>query len=115
MSSGTIAVPLPAAGTAVYRPARNLLHKVMRENLETYLACGAHGEQRAAPGSVLAMGDLDAETGPMAPEGIIAEGGIAQRFHPEVVSGLLGVFLRAVETTVRQNSPDAPAGRRFQS
>ena len=32
---------------------------------------------------------------------------------PEVVSGLLGVFLRAVETTIRQNSPDAPAGSRF--
>jgi hypothetical protein len=35
------------------------------------------------------------------------------REKPEVVSGLLGVFLRAVETTVRQNSPDAPAGSRF--
>ena len=32
---------------------------------------------------------------------------------PEVVSGLLGVFLRAVETTIRQNSPDSPAGSRF--
>jgi len=32
---------------------------------------------------------------------------------PEVVSGLLGVFLRAVETTVRQRSPNAPAGARF--
>ncbi len=32
---------------------------------------------------------------------------------PEVVSGLLGVFLRAVETTVRQRSPDAVAGSRF--
>ncbi len=32
---------------------------------------------------------------------------------PEVVSGLLGVFLRAVETTVRQRSPDAPTGSRF--
>jgi hypothetical protein len=32
---------------------------------------------------------------------------------PEVVSGLLGVFLRAVETTIRQNSPNAPAGSRF--
>jgi hypothetical protein len=32
---------------------------------------------------------------------------------PEVVSGLLGVFLRAVETTVRQRSPGAPVGSRF--
>ena len=32
---------------------------------------------------------------------------------PEVTSGLLGVFLRAVETTVRQRSPDAPADARF--
>ena len=38
------------------------------------------------------------------------------RWHmkkPEVVSGLLGIFLRAVETTIRQSSPDAPAGSRF--
>jgi len=43
LPSGTIAAPLPAAGAAVYRPrraARTLLHKVMRENLETYLADG---------------------------------------------------------------------------
>jgi len=35
------------------------------------------------------------------------------REKPEVVSGLLGVFLRAVETTIRQRSPDAPPGARF--
>jgi len=35
------------------------------------------------------------------------------RHKPEVVSGLLKVFLRAVETTIRQRSPDAPAGARF--
>ncbi len=29
---------------------------------------------------------------------------------PEVVSGLLGIFLRAVETTIPQRSPDAPVG-----
>ena len=34
---------------------------------------------------------------------------------PEVVSGLLGIFLRAVETTIRQRSPDAPVGSRFES
>jgi len=34
---------MPTAGAVVYRPrrpARTLLHKVMRENLETYLAGG---------------------------------------------------------------------------
>ena len=43
MPSGTISATLPAAGTAIYRPrrpARTLLHKVMRENLETYLTGG---------------------------------------------------------------------------
>ncbi len=35
------------------------------------------------------------------------------RTKPEVISGLLGVFLRAVETTIRQNSPDAPPCARF--
>jgi len=35
------------------------------------------------------------------------------REKPEVTSGLLKVFLRAVETTVRQCSPDAPARARF--
>jgi len=35
------------------------------------------------------------------------------REKPEVVSGLLQVFLRAVETTVRRRSPDAPNGARF--
>ena len=43
LPSGTIAATLPAAGASVYRPRRpagTLLHKVMRENLETYLAGG---------------------------------------------------------------------------
>ncbi len=35
------------------------------------------------------------------------------RAKPEVISGLLGVFLRAVETTIRQNSPGALTGARF--
>jgi len=35
------------------------------------------------------------------------------RQKPEVTSGLLSVFLRAVETTIRQRSPDAPANARF--
>ena len=40
MPSGTSAAALPTASAAVYRsrrPALTLLHKVMRENLETYL------------------------------------------------------------------------------
>ncbi len=35
------------------------------------------------------------------------------RHKPEVTSGLLGIFLRAVETTVRKRSPEALAGARF--
>jgi len=35
------------------------------------------------------------------------------REKPEAASGLLKVFLRAVETTVRQRSPGAPSGARF--
>lgn len=35
------------------------------------------------------------------------------RQKPEAVSGLLKVFLRAVETTIRQRSPGAPATARF--
>ncbi len=35
------------------------------------------------------------------------------REKPEVISGLLGAFLRAVETTIRQNSPDATSDARF--
>ncbi|MBK7670270.1 MAG: transposase [bacterium] len=35
------------------------------------------------------------------------------RHKPEVTSGLLTIFLRAVETTIRQRSPGAPPGARF--
>jgi len=35
------------------------------------------------------------------------------RHKPEVISGLLTVFLRTVETTIRQRSPGAPPGARF--
>jgi hypothetical protein len=35
------------------------------------------------------------------------------RHKPEVISGLLTVFLRAVETTIRQGSPGAPPEARF--
>ena len=35
------------------------------------------------------------------------------REKPEVISGLLKVFLRAVETTIRQQSSGAPPGARF--
>jgi hypothetical protein len=35
------------------------------------------------------------------------------RHKPEVISGLLTVFLRAVETTIRQRSPGAPNDARF--
>jgi hypothetical protein len=35
------------------------------------------------------------------------------REKPHVIGGLLRVFLRAVETTLRQRSPTAPPGARF--
>jgi hypothetical protein len=35
------------------------------------------------------------------------------RHKPEVITGLLNVFLRAVETTLRQRSPGAPLDARF--
>jgi len=35
------------------------------------------------------------------------------RHKPDVINGLLTIFLRAVETTIRQSSPGAPAGARF--
>jgi hypothetical protein len=35
------------------------------------------------------------------------------RHKPEVISGLLTVFLRAVETTIRHRSPGAPPDARF--
>jgi hypothetical protein len=35
------------------------------------------------------------------------------RYQPAVISGLLAVFLRAVETTIRQRSPGAPSDARF--
>ncbi len=173
MPNGTIAAMLPTACAAVYRPRRpagTLLHKVMRENLETYLTggdqtgefdvhvpfhvevayrqylkCGilAHGFCRAyCPGCghdfLIAFSckgrDICpscatrrmVETAAHMVDDVLPRVQFRQwvlsmpkrvRWHlrekPEVVSGLLGVFLRAVETTVRQNSPDAPAGSRF--
>ncbi len=35
------------------------------------------------------------------------------RQKPEVISGMLTIFLRAVETTIRQRSPGAPPGARY--
>jgi hypothetical protein len=35
------------------------------------------------------------------------------RRKPEVISGLLAIFMRAVETTIRQRSPGAPADARY--
>jgi hypothetical protein len=165
LPNGTIAATLPVAGAAVYRPrrpARTLLHKVIRENLETYLAgddrtgefdahvpfhveaayrrylnCGilAHGFARAYCAGcghdfliVFSCKGRDicpwcatrrmVETAAHMVDNVLPRVQFRQwvlsmpkrvRWHlkqkPEVVSGLLGVFLRAVETTVRQNSP----------
>ncbi len=173
LPNGSIAATLPAANAALYRPRRpagTLLHKVMRENLETYLAggdqtdefdarvpfhveaayrrylkCGilAHGFARAycsgcghdflIPFSCKGRDICPScatrrmfETAAHMVDNVLPRVQFRQwvlsmpkrvRWHlrekPEVVGGLLGVFLRAVETTVRQNSPDAPAGSRF--
>ena len=162
-----------ARGPAVYRPrrpARTLLHRVTRENLETWLAggeCGT-GESNPVPFhveaafrnylrcGVLAHGFCRAycsgyghdfliafsckgrdlcpscatrrmvETAAHLVDDVLPRVPMRQwvlsvpkrvRWHlrhkPEVVSGLLGFFLRAMETSLCQNSPDAPPGARF--
>ncbi len=170
-SAGTLSSV--ATGSVVYRPrrpARTLLHRVTRENLETYLAggdreagdfdrvpfhveaafrnylrCGvlAHGFCRAycsgcghdfliafsckgrdiCPSCatrrmVETAAHLVDEVLPRVPmrQWVLSVPKRVRwhlRHKPEVVSGLLGVFLRALETTLRQNSPDAPPGARF--
>ncbi|MCP4292730.1 MAG: transposase, partial [bacterium] len=152
------------------RPAKTLLHKITRENLETfltddeqgddfsahvplhveaafrqYLKCGllCHGFARAYCAGcghdfLLAFSckgrDICpscstrrmVETAAHMVDNVLPRVQFRQwvlsvpkrvRWHlahkPEVVSGLLGVFLRAVETTIRQRSPEAPPGSRF--
>ena len=161
------------ASTRVYRPrrpARTLLHKTVRENLETYLTAGRQAGEftgdvprhvEAAFREYLKCGLLChgfargwcpgcghdflvgfschgrdiypscatrrmVETAAHMVDDVLPRVPMRQwvlsvpkrvRWHlrhkPEVVSGLLRVFLRAVETTIRQRSPDAPAGARF--
>jgi len=152
------------------RPAATLLHKTVRENIETYLAVGrqdgeftgdvplhveaafreylkcglfGHGFARAYCAGcghdflvALSCKGRDicpscatrrmVETAAHMVDHVLPRVPFRQwvlsmpkrvRWHlrhkPEVVSGLLKVFLRAVETTIRQRSPDAPAGARF--
>ncbi len=163
----------PWGRTGVYRPRRpagTILHRVVRENLETFLApgdldteprgqipfhvdnafraylkCGilAHGFARAyCPGCgydflvPFSCKGRDicpscatrrmVETSAHMVDSVLPRVGYRQwvlsmpkrvRWHlrqkPEVVSGLLKVFLRAVETTIRQRSPGVPAKARF--
>jgi len=162
-----------ACSPTVYRPrrpARTVLHKVVRENLQTYLEasdtdvdfsgqvpfhvqkafrayikCGvlAHGFARAfcagcGHGFLIAFSCKGRDICPSCSTRRMVETAAHMidavlprvpyrqwvlsvpkriRWHmrekPEVTSGLLQVFLRAVETTVRQRSPDAPSGARF--
>ncbi len=160
-------------GPAIYRPRRpaaTLLHRTVREHLETYLATAGHDED-LAPNvpfhvktafheylrcGILAHGFARAYCPACGHDFLIAfsckgrdicpscatrrmVGTAAHmidnvlprvpyrqwvlsapkrvRWHmrqkPEVTSGLLKVFLRAVETTVRQRSPGAPPRARF--
>ena len=163
----------PGAGAHVYRPRRpekTLLHKTVRQNLETYLVatdeqedfrgrvplhveaafreylkCGllCHGFARAYCAGcghdfmvAFSCKNRDicpscstrrmVETAAHMVDDVLPRVQFRQwvlsvpkrvRWHmktkPEVVSGLLGIFLRAVETTIRQRSPGAPAGSRF--
>ena len=163
----------PKANASVYRPRRpagTILHRIMRENLETYLVggdptCGLganvpfHVEatyRQYLKCGVLAHGFCRVycagcghdflvafsckgrdicpscatrrmvETAAHMVDNVLPRVPYRQwvlsmpkrvRWHlrekPAVISGLLGVFLRAVETTIRQNSPDAPPGARF--
>jgi hypothetical protein len=161
------------ASTRVYRPrrpARTLLHKTVRENLETYLTAGrqdgefitdvprhvetafreylkcgllCHGFARVyGPGcghdflvgfscrgrdicpscATRRMVEIAAHmVDHVLPRVPMRQWVLSVpkrvRWHlrnkPEVTSGLLKVFLRAVQTTIRQRSCDAPAGARF--
>ena len=165
--------PPRATGPAVYRPRRpaaTLLHRTVREHLETYLAgagqdddpathvpfhvhaafhdylkCGilAHGFARAYCAScghdfLIAFSckgrDICpscatrrmVETAAHLVDQVLPRVAYRQwvlsvpkrvRWHlrekPEALSGVLGVFLRAVETTLRQRSPGAPLGARY--
>jgi hypothetical protein len=175
MVCATVTAHASAASASVYRPRRpagTILHRVMRENLETYLAgsdqacefgpnvpfhieatyrqylkCGilAHGFARvycancghdflvafSCKGRDICPSCATrrmVETAAHMVDNVLPRVPYRQwvlsmpkrvRWHlrekPEVISGLLGVFLRAVETTIRQNSPDAVPDARLES
>jgi hypothetical protein len=131
----------PSSGSAVYRPRRPaaaLLHKTVRDNLESYLAAsqtdgdfsgGVPLHIETAFREYLKCGILTrrmVETAAHMVDHVLPRVPFRQwvlsvpkrvRWHmrkkPEVTSGLLAIFLRAVETTLRQRSPDAPPDARF--
>jgi len=172
--SGIAVQPRPrASGSNVYRPRRpatTLLHKIVREHLETYLAGARQNDDLAAnvpfhvqaafrqylKCGILAHGFARAycagyghdflvafsckgrdicpscatrrmvETAAHMVDQVLPRVPFRQwvlsvpkrdRWHlrekPAAASGLLRVFLRAVETTVRQRSPGAPSDARF--
>ncbi len=168
---GSVRAPLQvSAGIDRRRPERSLLHKTVRENLETflsvaeanndfthrvpphveaayrnYLKCGilAHGFARAycdgcGHDFLIAFSCKGRDICPSCATRRMVETAAHMvdhvlprvqfrqwvlslpkrvRWHmrakPEVASGLLTVFLRVVETTLRQCSPGAPASARF--
>lgn len=172
LESATLATPA-STGPAVYhprRPAATLLHRTVRDHLETYRATAGHDEDLASNVpfhvqntfreylrcGVLAHGFARAYCSACGHDFLIAfsckgrdicpscatrrmVGTAAHltdqvlprvpyrqwvfsvlkrvRWHlrekPEAISGLLRIFLRAVETTLRQRSPSAPPGARF--
>jgi hypothetical protein len=169
----TSPVQTQSSGAAIYkrrRPERTVLHKIVRDNLETYLAttgrdddftgdvpfhaeaafrnylkCGilAHGFARvycancrhdflvafSCKGRDICPSCATrrmVETAAHMVDSVLPRVQFRQwvlsvprriRWHmghkPEVTSGLLGIFLRAVETTLRKQSPGALAGARF--
>jgi hypothetical protein len=172
LETATLAISA-STGPAVYRPRRpaaTLLHRTVREHLETYLATAGHDEDLASNVpfhvqnafreylrcGILAHGFARAycsgcghdfliafsckgrdvcpscatrrmvETAAHLTDQVLPRVPYRQwvlsvpkrvRWHlrekPEVISGLLRIFLRAVETTLRRRSPGAPPGARF--
>jgi hypothetical protein len=163
-------LPGPSAPTCRRRPAATVLHRTVREHLETYLAQAGEGDDfsagvprhiQTAFGEYLRCGILAhgftraychgcghdfliafsckgrdvcpscatrrmVETAAHLTDAVLPRVGYRQwvlsvprrvRYHlrekPEALSGVLRVFLRALETTLRQCSPGAPADARF--
>ena len=91
------------APTGAGTPERTVLHRVVREHLETYLANAAHLVDAVLPRVQFRQWVLSV------PKRV--------RWHLRAQARSrqrpAAVFLRAVETTIRQRSPGAPPGARY--